>query len=395
MKVGILSHYYQSRNYGGMLQAYALATYLRGNGLDAEQICYALTSEPFLNAARPAAPVSKSDPVTRLIRRVRGSLRYRLYEKPRVAYYEDYKRTLIPRRAKSFAAFQALVPHSDAAYTPDTVASAAERCDVLITGSDQVWNFDWFNPAFFLDIPGCRAKRIAYAASAGKSSFNEAEEAYLRRVLPAFQSISVREADLADSLNTILDTDSVVTTVDPTLLLSPAEWQALAGPRLIPKKYLFCYFLHNDKGLSKLARQFARIHHLKIATIPFAGLEYNETDMRFGKYRFDAIGPDGFLSLILHADYVFTDSFHASVFSLLFHKQFVTLPRGDAAGMGSRLKTLTELFGCPERFCSVGPKDRLAYILSLKELDDRAGAPKAQAQIQLSMEFLAQALGKD
>lgn len=205
----------------------------------------------------------------------------------------------------------------------------------------------------------------------------------------------MREADLADRLNTILDSDSVITTVDPTLLLSPAEWQAIASPRLIQKKYLFCYFLHNDKDLVRLARQFARIHHLKIATIPFSGLEYNETDMRFGKYRFDAIGPEGFLSLILHADYVFTDSFHASVFSLLFHKQFVALPRGDAAGMGSRLKTLTEMFGCPERFCSVEPKNRLAYILSLKELDNRVDDSKARKQIQLSMEFLAHALGKD
>lgn len=395
MKVGIISHYYQSRNYGGMLQAYALTRYLRRNGHDAEQICYLLSSHPFAPSPKAFVPGPHYSFPVRFFLRCKKALRKRLVENPRRRFYENYKNSELKRRADAFAAFQETVPHSRQIFHCDEISELVGHYPCLITGSDQVWNFQWFNPAFFLDIPGCHAKRIAYAASAGRSCFNEAEEAYLRSVLPAFHAISVRETDLADTLNTILDTDSVIATVDPTLLLSSEEWKALAGPRLIRKKYLFCYFLHNDKDLTKLARQFARIHHLRIATIPYSGLEYNETDMRFGKYRFDAIGPDAFLSLILHADYVLTDSFHASIFSLLFGKQFVALPRGGETGMGSRLKTLTEMFGCPERFCSAGVKDRLAYILSLKELDNRADYPKVREQIQISMEFLAHALGKD
>lgn len=395
MRIGILTHFYQSLNYGGMLQAYALATYLRGNGLDAEQICYAFSSKPFLKAARPAAPVSQSDPVTRLIRRVRGSLRYRLYEKPRVAYYEDYKRTLIPRRAKSFAAFQALVPHSDAAYTPDTVVSAAERCDVLITGSDQVWNFDWFNPAFFLDFPDCRAKRLAYGASAGRSNFREEEAAYLRQTLSRFDAVSVREDDLAAALKKQLQRDDIHTVVDPTLLLPEEEWSSLASPRLVERPYLFCYFLHNDKSLAKLARAFAQKKHLTIVTIPFPGIEYNDADIRFGDYRMDDADPKDFLSLILHAEYVLTDSFHASVFSLIFGKPFFAFPRGDALRMGSRLRTLTETFGCPERFCTLPPDQRLKYLLFACQREFVPDRTHAASAIRSSEDFLLQTLRKD
>lgn len=394
MKIGVLTHYYQSLNYGGMLQAYALVTYLRRNGFDAEQICYAFSSSPFLSASKPALPISKPSFGSRLIRRIWSSLWYRLYEKPRLAFYDAYKRNLIPQRAKSFAAFQALVPHSDTTYTPDTVDSAADCYDCLITGSDQVWNFDWFNPAFFLDIPGCHANRIAYAASAGRAAFNEAEANYLRRVLPTMSAISARETDLAGALNKIIGTDSVTTTVDPTLLLSAKEWRDSSSPRLIRKKYLFCYFLHNDRQLSKLARLFARKRHLTIATIPFPGIEYNEADIRFGSYRLDAAGPADFLSLIQNADYVLTDSFHATVFSLLFEKPFAVFPRGDAPRMGSRLQTLTELFGCSERFCTAPAEERYRYILRLK---DAVPAPSSRfwEMVRSSESFLLDSLGKE
>ena len=395
MKIGILTHYYRSLNYGGMLQAYALAMYLRRNGFDAEQISYAFSSEPFLKASRPVARVPLPKPRARFIRRVWDSLRYRLYEKPRLAFYEDYRRNLIPLRAESFAAFQNLVPHSDLAFDSNTIVSAVDHYDCLITGSDQVWNFDWFNPAFFLDFPDCRAQRLAYAASAGRSEFPEEEAAYLRQTLSHFDTISVREADLAESLNRLLKTNMIETAVDPTLLLSAGEWSALASSRLVKKPYLFCYFLHNDIKLVKLAQAFAWNKRLKIVTIPFPGIEYNDADIRFGTHRMDAAGPKDFLSLVLHADYVLTDSFHASVFSLIFNKPFFAFPRSDATGMSSRLKTLTELFGCPERFCTVPAAERLDYILSRCKHFFIPDQERALLEIHSSKEFLLQAIRKD
>ena len=395
MKIGILTHYYKSLNYGGVLQAYALATFLRSRGYEAEQISYAFSSNPFLPkpVCRDAAPCPAG--LRGKLLRYRNALRYRLIEKRREEAYAGYKRTALRERADAFSAFSDLVPHSEAVWIPDTVADAAENYDCLITGSDQVWNFDWFNPAFFLDFPNWKGRRIAYAASAGRSVFRAEESAYLRRVLPELEAVSVRESDLAAALNELPGIPNVVTAVDPTMLLSQAEWEAIASPRLIGKRYLFCYFLHNDEDLAQLARKVARKYHLTIAAIPFPGVEYNREDLRFGSRRFDAASPADFLSLIRHAELVLTDSFHAAVFSLLFEKPFTVFPRGDAPRMGSRLQTLTELFGCPERFCTVPAEERYRYVLGLKQAQIPAPSPRFLELVKSSETFLLDSLGKE
>lgn len=397
LKVGILTHYHHSLNYGGMLQSYALAKYLQQHGFQAEQVCYTFSSEPFLPPQKPVQPKPQencqSSTLRTLFRRAYRSARYRLVYKRCEQYYADYKKTVLPRRASKFATFEDKVPHSQTECDPNTVSEFVKDYDCLITGSDQVWNFEWFNPAFFLDLPEHRGKKIAYAASAGKSEFCEQEKAYLKRTLSAFDAVSVREADLVDTLDHLLGTDAVEQTVDPTLLLTAQDWDEIASPRLIKEKYLFCYFLHNDASLSKLAKQFAREHHLKIAVIPFPGIEYNMSDVSFGKYRLDDADPSDFISLVKHAEYVFTDSFHATVFSLLYEKQFVSFPRGDARSMGSRLATLTELFGCKERFCLAEVSEREEYIASLPPI--RSDHERFDALKKRSEAFLMRSLQND
>ena len=395
MKIGILTHYYKSLNYGGVLQAYALAAFLRKQGYEAEQVSYRFSSEPFARKPAPRVSTPRPSGIRGKLTRYKNALRYRLIEKPREEAYAQYKKYQLAARAEAFAAFCESVPHSADVSTPETISEATKAYDCLITGSDQVWNFDWFNSAFFLDIPGCCAKRIAYAASAGRSDFDEAETAYLHRVLPALQAISVRESDLAAVLNELLGTDRVVQTVDPTLLLTAGEWEALAAPRRISEPYLFCYFLHNDEALVRLAKRFARKRHLTIAAIPFPGIEYNEVDGRFGKHRFDAASPADFLSLIRYADYVLTDSFHATVFSLLFEKRFATFPRSDALRMSSRLRTLTELFGCPERFCGVPEEERFQWLNDLPDRPVQASPERVLSEVDASKQFLSLALGKE
>ena len=396
MRIGILTHYHHSLNYGGMLQAYALVKYLQQQGFQAEQICYTISSEPFLSPQKPAQ-TKQLEPhngkLIKLFRRMYRAARYRLVYKRCEQYYEKYKKTMIPKRARKFAEFEDGVLHSQTECNPDTVLEMVKSYDFLITGSDQVWNFAWFNPAFFLDFPEYRGKKIAYAASAGKSEFCEQEAEYLKGTLASFNAVSVREADLVDVLDHLIETDTVEQTVDPTLLLSTEDWDEIASPRLIQEKYLFCYYLHNDENLRKLSEKFAKEHHLKLAVIPFPGIEFNLADVRFGKYRFDEADPSDFISLIKHAEYVFTDSFHATVFSLLYGKQFISFPRGDAQKMGSRLATLTEMFGCKERFCLANVQDRWSYIASLPLI--RVDYERFEVMKARSEAFLMHALRND
>lgn len=367
MKIGILTHFYHSLNYGGMLQAYALTEFLNRNGFDSEQICYIMSTNSFL-------PVQKTNSIDvsqkevflplKLIKRVYRSLRFRLIDKKCEEYYWEYRKDKIIKRTESFAEFQQRVLHSGRVYDKNSISNAMDVYDCFITGSDQVWNFTWFNPAFFLDFSG-NIKKIAYAASAGKSEFRIEEENYLKKTLSEFDAISVREENLVPTINALLEKDSVIQTVDPTLLLTAEDWDKVASPRLFENKYVFCYFLHNNKSLSQLAVKFARKHKMSIVTIPFPDIEYNKQDVTFGRYRIDDAGPSHFISLIKYADYVLTDSFHATVFSLIYHKQFIAFPRGNAKGMESRLLSLTRIFECEERFCCVDVKERYEYISAL------------------------------
>lgn len=367
MKIGIFTHFYQSLNYGGMLQSYALTEFLNRNGLDSEQICYIMSTDPFLPAQQTPPFDVRPEKVffpLKFIKKVYQSLNYRLIGKKCEKYYWEYKKSKIIKRAEKFVEFQERVLHSDKIYDGSSIPEAMDIYDCFITGSDQVWNFTWFNPAFYLDFSG-NSKKIAYAASAGKSRFCMEEEIYLKRTLSEFDAISVREEDLVPTLNALLEKDSVIQTVDPTLLLTVEDWDEIVSPRLIKNKYIFCYFLHNDKKLRQLAERFARKHKMVIVTIPFPDIEYNKQDVTFGEYRIDDVGPAEFISLVKHADYVLTDSFHATVFSLIYHKQFVAFPRGNAKGMESRLLSLTRIFECEERFCNVDEKERYKYISSL------------------------------
>ena len=132
---------------------------------------------------------------------------------------------------------------------------------------------------------------------------------------------------------------------------------------------------------------------MKIAVIPFPGIEYNMSDVNLGKYRFDDADPSDFISLIKHAEYVFTDSFHATVFSLLYEKEFYSFPRGDAKEMGSRLLTLTELFGCKERFCLAEVSEREEYIASLPPIS--SNHERFDALKKRSEAFLMRSLQND
>lgn len=367
MKIGILTHFYHSLNYGGMLQSYALTVFLNRNNFDAEQICYIMSTDPFLPIRETNTLDNIQDKVflpLKFIKRVYRSQKYRLIDKNCEKYYWKYRKKEIEKRSDNFAEFQERVSHSRKIYDGNSIVEAVDIYDCFIAGSDQVWNFTWFNPAFFLDFSG-NHKRIAYAASVGKNQFCMEEENYLKRTLSKFDAISVREENMVPTLNTLLERDSVVQTLDPTLLLVAEDWDEIAAPRLVENKYIFCYFLHNDRNLNRLAVRFARKHKMAIVTIPFPDIEYNKQDVSFGRYRIDDAGPSDFISLIKHADYVLTDSFHATVFSLIYRKQFIVFPRGNAKGMESRLLSLVRIFECEERFCSVDEKVRYKYMSSL------------------------------
>lgn len=162
-KTGILTYYYETHNYGGMLQSYALPLFLKKNNVLAEQICYVRTDEwaftkaDYSNIKKP-------------------SFSLRLKNKLLSKKYVKKIRPKFKNRNRKFSEFEKCIPHSQKVYNLESISQTNEMYDSFIVGSDQIWTFRCFNPTFFGEFVSANRKLISYAASAGKSVFSEKEK---------------------------------------------------------------------------------------------------------------------------------------------------------------------------------------------------------------------------
>lgn len=360
-KIGILTYYYNTHNYGGILQAYALTYYLNNYlFLDTKQICYSLEDE---------RPFDKSYEEKNQKTVKRNTFLERVNIKIKLKKYNNTIKPHFVNRNKKFKQFEKKISHTDFVYNLSNISDCNDLFDVFITGSDQIWTFKWFNPTFYLEFANDDKQKLSYAASMGKSQLSVNETKYLQKVLSSFSAISVREKDLLSSISKCVPQLDSQLVLDPTLLLQENDWQNLVNDNLIKGDYIFCYFLGEDKEAVKIIKQFSKRKKLKIVNIPFANEGFNITDFNFGDIKIYDAGPEDFLTLIKYSSYVFTDSFHASVFSLIFKKEFYCFERNGIKGMSSRLYTLTQIFNCEERFCDTEEKRNINYILNLKEIN--------------------------
>lgn len=374
-KIGVITHYYKSKNYGGLLQAYAVCRCLRGMGYETEQICY-------LRGWPPPPPPPFLDRLKRLtLKKVRLKIIHWILRRP------------FQERAVAMAAFAAnKIPHSAKVYTPETIQDC-QAYDAYITGSDQVWNPDWYEPAFFLTFVPDSQKKIAYAASLGHSSLTEAQAALFREHLQGFSAVSVREKDSVEVLSA-LSPVPVEWLLDPVLLLTREQWDDICEERLISGPYVFCYFLGEGLPPRRLALNFAKKRKLKVVSIPHIHGYFRGCDTGFGDKRLYKVSPEEFLSLIKYADYVFTDSFHALVFSRIYGRECAVFRRDSGDTMSNRIYSATALFGCSERFCDTEEKETLDYIERLPPVDLERPNPMLDTLRKRSYEFLEENLAR-
>lgn len=336
-RIGIMSYYYDSFNYGGLLQAYALTKYLNQfDNVEAEQICYKVLGN--YNCQ------SKNVFFKRLIGFV--------YHSPQRLYYLYGKKTAelaLEQRKAKISGWRDCIPHSDRMFTIHTIENCAEDYDCFITGSDQVWNMRWSDSSYFLDFVSNKKCRISYGASIGSKYISTQLEQQLLKNVSTFNGISVREVSSEKEVSNICHR-KVDVVVDPTLLLTREQWDEVCIERKIEQKYVLCYFLGNDIVVRKMAKKFAREKGFILVTIPHAPLDYMPCDRWFGDVPLYGVDPSDFLSLIKYAEYVFTDSFHATVFSNLYQKRFIVFERSGMSDMSNRIEDLCMLFNNQYRF---------------------------------------------
>lgn len=349
-KIGIITHYYGSTNYGGLLQAYALCKKLNDLGYYAEQIQYLHEENVKLNHTGKKY----------ILKRAINGITFRFLRVLNKSFYRN-----IQLRNTALRKFRDSIQHSAKIYTINNIELANNEYDIFITGSDQVWNTDWYDDAYFLKFVSDKPK-YSYAASLGKSCLNDMEKKLIKSNLKDFRRISVREFDSVQLLSDLVDS-KIEYCIDPTLLLTYNEWDKITSSRIINDDYIFCYFLGEDSIERNLAKEYAKELGIKIVTLPNLNGKMRKCDKNFGDIKLYDISPIDFISLIKYSRYVFTDSFHACVFSNIYKKEFYVFKRSEYNDMSNRIKSLLMLFNNYERFCDVKEKQNLDYINSIKK----------------------------
>lgn len=346
-KVGIVSLYHNNRNYGGQLQAYALTRYISELGYDAEQICW---------QAEFKRPPQKKRELKKIF--------HYIYVFCWLQVKKVYKKLLnnkLESRKRAFERFQEEINHSEKCYTGKDFLEDCKNYDAIIIGSDQVWNTNWYGTQYFLDFVPNDVCKFSYAASMPDVNISDEMKNTVKSALEGFSSISVREKKTADFL-TELTGKKVRHVIDPTLLLDPEQWDDIASKKIVSEKYIFCYFLGRNKHYRKYARLLAKKTGLKIVSLPHLCGVARE-DLNFADINLYDVVPGEFVSLIKNAEYVLTDSFHATVFSNLYKVKYFVFDR-QGIDMSERIVTLLDIFNSRKRFLKTeqGMDDMLNMI---------------------------------
>ena len=299
-------------NYGCVLQAWALQKYLENEGHQVSIINYRIpeidnTYRLFREKQRfSIAPINN---VYNCLRHVK----FNLTQAPRIRKAAKFEHFIneVMNTTQVFSSFRELVE-----------GKAGKDYDVLITGSDQVWNgtiTKGLKPAYFLDFDHSGKRKISYAASIGKKELMNAEKEFFKNYLAEYESIAVRENSAAELLAPLVK-KPVEVVLDPTLLLDREDFDTLKQPSKYQKPYIFVHVIGKDARLRRIVAILSEQTGLPIVQ--------NRMKKQFPDElgRFSDAGPEEFIGLIEGAQLVITNSFHATVFAVIYEKNFITIP---------------------------------------------------------------------
>ena len=332
MKIGILT-YHRAENYGAVLQAYALLTYLRSLGHEVSFVDYWPQYHQDYFKLYSWSEFKRNG--------IKGKLGFII------------RRTLwfVPRfvRKKRFGEFmhEKLELPKEVEYDDST--SKTKDYDVVVYGSDQIWRKQnlggvGFDSWYFGSDNICTPKRITYAASMGSINSTPDDDAYVKKMMANFNSISVREADLRDYLKQLGVQSQLV--IDPVFLLSKNQWQTLFEQKKEKGRYILFYNLLNSPESKNFAERLSQDTGLSIKELN-KKMSLNPT--HFGQRYISTAKVGSFLQMINDAEYVVSNSFHGVAFSVIFKKQFFAVGMRQKA---NRVVSLLDSVGISERYIS-------------------------------------------
>lgn len=330
--IGILT-YHASLNNGSMLQAYALQSALNSlPSINAKIIDFQSPGQKELYQLYRLKPNAKSilkDTITAL----------------NISHFKRYRAGFNKFRQEH------LTEGPGHAEDSDQLKPLTDNYDIIVTGSDQIWNQNCadFDFAYFCDDI-LHKKLVAYAPSFGGVSPFRKEDTIekMKELLAKYDFLSAREPNGRKWMEKLGYADIPVVP-DPTLLHGKQTWLDLAKTTVKSKNYIFFYGVSPTTDTYKRLRQLSKKLGMPIVMMDptiyffrqnnFRGFELSEGD-----------GPIGFLRLIAEASYVLTSSFHGTVFASLFDKKFVSLKYETSNPDDDRVFSLLNQLGQTKRY---------------------------------------------
>lgn len=335
-------------NVGASLQAYALQQYLMNLGHDVEIIDY---KPDYLSKHYNIRAVNNPRFDRPIIRTVYLAMklpgRLKALKSERKKNFDQFRREKLKLTSKRYHSNEELI-----AELPDA--------DLFICGSDQIWNPLFQNgkdAAFFLNFVPENKKKVSYAASFAVETISESDKIRMQQWLRKFDAISVREKSGLFILESMGLKGKCV--CDPVLLLNREKWDSIIQS-FDSEKYLFMYDFDSSAFVMEVVQRIAKERNLKI---------YSFFESPIADKVLKNLGPQEFLGVIKNADVVLSNSFHATVFSVIYHKEFYVIERDEA--INTRMKDFLTLLGLEERLISKEILKILNREVNWKNVDEQ------------------------
>ena len=330
MKIDIIT-LHNVKNYGSVLQSLATQIILEKKGYEVEFINYyrknLIDSNILKNNLNNSKFFSKNF-ITKLI----GKIILPKTINKQIKVFNEFINEYIKMTKDKYYSFEEL---------KDNIPEA----DIYCTGSDQMWNSEWNNgieKAFYLDFLPDKAPRFAFASSFGRKEIPQEEEEKVKNMLRKYKAISVREKSGLNILNK-MGIEYVEHVLDPTLLLDKNVWKKLISDNVLEnKKYILVYQLNmKNKEFDKYVKKLSKTKKMPVIRVSIN----NYQRFKYGKL-IDTPKVLDFLNYFLNAEYIITDSFHGTAFSINLNKKFICIfPKK----FSERLQSLLELTNLKER----------------------------------------------
>lgn len=334
-------------NYGSVLQAFALQQVCKKIGYHTEIIDYKFPNEFHI------AKSSTKKPSVSLFGKVKSFIMKVLFARSLLRQHHSIDQFVATHLNLSEMCFK----------TPEQLAKYPPEYDIYITGSDQVWNHNhcFGDVSFFLGFAGGQLKKISYASSFGTKEIDDCFKKPYADLLSRYSHLSVREISGVSIIRELTGKKAQLV-LDPTLLLTPAEWNDIAKTPREKGKYILCYYLNYSFDpfpyADHLAQHIRRITGYRIVRVgrPPEAFRNPHTVNMVGA------SPEEFVGLIRDAAIVLTTSFHGTAFALNFGIPVFTIVENRSSS-DSRQVSLMESVGLGNRILSMGDeyptKDKL------------------------------------